>query len=413
MKSPRSRSARGSSAHRRRRRARSAPCCRAAARGGSPSGCRARRASSRWSRRARGLRRRSRAQAYGAPAPAGGTDGGVVLLPATSVDIRTRGGARLEDDLARSQTTRSGRNTMTGTTLTRIRRRRFVRALELAVARLRHEPARALARAQPRRSRRQRAPSPRCAETSSRSTQTSRARRPARSRPPARRPRSRASCGARSARARPGPRTSTCRPGPGRAPVTRSRPSSRRRDAHAQLLQLVERDAGIGVPGEVARQAARHEAADQLHRLQVGVELRGRQLHLRQRLAGQRRATPACARRGAPRCAPCRSGSGRARSRPAIRAGRSRAAPGDRARGSSRSRPGGRLGAREHQQRLGQERRVVAPERHHEQEQHAAGRRGPARRPCRSRGTTPAPSAQRRLPGCGSAWKNPSPRTCW
>ena len=40
--------------------------------------------------------------------------------------------------------------------------------------------------------------------------------------------------------------------------------------AHAELLQLVQRDAWIRIAREVARQAARDEAPDQLHRLSLG-----------------------------------------------------------------------------------------------------------------------------------------------
>jgi hypothetical protein len=53
-------------------------------------------------------------------------------------------------------------------------------------------------------------------------------------------------------------------------------------------LQLVEPDARIAIPGEIVGESARHEAADQLHRLQVGIELPGGELHLGQGLAGQR-----------------------------------------------------------------------------------------------------------------------------
>ncbi len=119
-------------------------------------------------------------------------------------------------------------------------------------------------------------------------------------------------------------RTSTCRRGPGPGAAQALDRLQQPPRAGPQLVELVEDRLRVGPLGDPADDVERTKAPDRRHRVEVGVERRRGQLHLRERLAGEHelgRQPHAVARRD------CRRGPrapGRARPPPSSARGAAR-----------------------------------------------------------------------------------------
>ena len=80
------------------------------------------------------------------------------------------------------------------------------------------------------------------------------------------------------------PRKLTCSFGPGPSARSRSNASTRRGKPHLQLLRLVEERLRIRASPHPPQHASHQEAARHLEGVELGIELGGRELHLRHRL---------------------------------------------------------------------------------------------------------------------------------